>query len=636
MAASFLGKLLVKIEGDNSDLDKSIKGSQGSVKKFSKFAVGAYALVGVAIIAVGKKFSKLAAQAEEIRSKFNVVFGRTAKEVKAWADTYSESVGRSTIDTLEFLGSIGDLLKPLGFQKDAVDDLSKVVVTLANDLGSFNDMPTADVMRDIQSAMVGNFEVTKKYGVVLNEAVIKQEAFNRGLFDGKGVVDAQVKAQIALDLIIKGTTDAQGDLIRTQDSTTNTMIRLQSATKDLGIELGTTINRGLTPMAGATATIIKNLTEWIKKNREVNDFLKEFSEGNQDASTEIDTLSASLEKLLARLDQANTRGSQNTTNLEEQISALKILIAQRARGATLELQFADAKAANDQAEIERITREKKANEEAIKDMEALTDAFADTKEGQIQALESAIAYFDTFIQGPMAVAVLVDLNEQLDKLNEGLEDEKLIIEDLDEWWTNFNQTVTGDLEGQSKAIKQLEIDWESLADNGLGAFASTFKQIGEEGVTVWDTLKQAGKNAISSVLEGLAQEALVRAALAFALPFGVGIPSGIAYTAAAAGAFAASGLVQNLAEGGVIQPATGGVPAVMAEAGVPEMAMPLTSSAINPFADAVANRISTTTNNNTQNFNSMFSLSDDNKLRETARKLFPFFEDERQRRGITV
>ena len=146
MAASLLGKLLVKIEGDNSDLDKSIKTSEGSVKKFSKLAVGAYALVGVAIIAVGKKFSKLAAQAEEIQSKFNVVFGRTAREVQDWAQTYSESVGRSTSDTLQFLGSIGDLLKPLGFAKEDVDDLSKQVVTLANDLGSFNDMPTADVM----------------------------------------------------------------------------------------------------------------------------------------------------------------------------------------------------------------------------------------------------------------------------------------------------------------------------------------------------------------------------------------------------------------------------------------------------------------------------------------------------------
>ncbi|MCK4816792.1 hypothetical protein KA005_13565, partial [bacterium] len=192
------------------------------------------------------------------------------------------------------------------------------------------------------------------------------------------------------------------------------------------------------------------------------------------------------------------------------------------------------------------------------------------------------------------------------------------------------------LHEQSTAVQQLEIDYLSLTENGLGAFASTFKQMGDKGVTIWDTLKQAGKNAVSSVLEGLAQEALVRAALAFAIPFGVRIPSGIAYTAAAAAAFAGSGLVQNLADGGVLAPATGGVPAVMAEAGVPEMAMPLNSAATDPFADKIASRINSSTTNNTTNYNSMFSLHDENKKREVVRQLFPFIIDEQQKRGITV
>ena len=72
----------------------------------------------------------------------------------------------------------------------------------------------------------------------------------------------------------------------------------------------------------------------------------------------------------------------------------------------------------------------------------------------------------------------------------------------------------------------------------------------------------------------------------------------------------------------------------MAEAGVPEMAMPLNSAATDPFADKIASRINSSTTNNTQNFNSMFSLNDENKMREAARLLFPFFEDEKQRRGI--
>ena len=274
-------------------------------------------------IQIGAEFSKLAAEAEEVESKFGVVFGNTAKDVQSWADTYSDAIGRSETDTLGFLGSIGDLLKPLGFSKEAVDGLSQQVVMLANDLGSFNDMPTADVMRDIQGAMTGSFEVTKKYGVVLNEAVIKQEAMNKGLYDGKDAVDAQVKAQIALELIMKGTSDAQGDLLRTQDSATNVSIRLAAAQKDLGIVIGKSINEGLTPLKSVTADIIKKYAEWLEKTGKVKDAMDSITDGNIDQVQSIETLEGAIEGYDKKITQSaanyqNAMARSGSMSLEAQ------------------------------------------------------------------------------------------------------------------------------------------------------------------------------------------------------------------------------------------------------------------------------------------------------------------------------
>ena len=236
--------------------------------------------------------------------------------------------------------------------------------------------------------------------------------------------------------------------------------------------------------------------------------------------------------------------------------------------------------------------------------------------------------------------LLIDL---LAEKNELLEESNEIIITNDE---SMSMMTAGAIEGllttndllleQDNTVNQLTIDYEALAKDGLGAFATNFKAVGEGSITVLKAMKQAGKDAVSAMLEALAQEAIVRAALNFATLTPKGIASGVLFTAAAAGAYAASGAVQNLAEGGVLQPSAGGTPAIMAEAGVPEMAMPLTSAAINPFADAVASRMgNTTNNNNTQNFNSMFSLADDNKTREAARRLFPALEMEAQRRGFS-
>jgi len=198
----------------------------------------------------------------------------------------------------------------------------------------------------------------------------------------------------------------------------------------------------------------------------------------------------------------------------------------------------------------------------------------------------------------------------------------------DRFW-NHNKDGAIDL---NNAVLEVNETYKTLASDGLTAFASTFKQVGEGSISILEGMKQAIKNTISAELEGLARVALVRAAIAVAT-FRFGTAAKLA--GAATMAYAASGFVQTLADGGVIAPANGGTPAIMAEAGVPEMALPLKSSAIDPFASAIAQQISNnTTNNNTQNFNSMFSLNDENQLREAARRLFPYMTNEQQRRGI--
>lgn len=658
MAASFLGKLLVKIEGDNSDLDKSIDKSEGSVKKFSKLAVAAYAVVGVAIIAVGKKLSTLAAGAEEIRSKFNTVFGATAREIRNWAKTYSDAVGRSETDTLAFLSSVGDLLKPLGFAKEDVDGLSKSFVTLANDVGSFNDVPTADVIRDFNAAITGSPETVKKYGVVVNEATIKAEAFASGIGDGITRLTAQEKALATYNLILKGTTDAQGDLLRTQDSNTNVMRRLANANKELGIVLGDTINEGLTPMAKATGTLVIKFTEWLKKSKEINDIMAEVGETGKTTATDVELLTEAIARqnqvIIQGEAQANRQGAarglelqrEQLAILEEQLRIARQLETAQAREAAVRIQFAGtikevefAIIAQAAAEAEalkfteaRVKAQAELGAEFIKIDEAAKLGLVNAEVEKRKALQTTLndlIEFGFTAEGKGIENILGFAEQRNVLLNE--QDE--IVLKLHEDTTVMFGTVDAGLDNQIDKLEEVNQTYLALAEDGLGAFASSFTDITEKSVSGWDVIKQAGKDAISSFLIGLSKMAVTEAALAFVR---LDIPRGIGFLAAASGAVAAAGFVQNLAEGGVIQPATGGVPAVMAEAGVPEMAMPLTSSAINPFADAVANRISTTTNNNTQNFNSMFSLNDENKIREVARRLFPFLRDEEQRRGILV
>ena len=113
-----------------------------------------------------------------------------------------------------YLSSVQDLLVPMGVAADKAAVLSHEVVKLSADLGSFSNLPTERVMLDIQSALVGNFETMKKYGVVLKETVVSEKALAMGLAETKQELTAGHKAQAAYALMVEGSAAAIGDMQR--------------------------------------------------------------------------------------------------------------------------------------------------------------------------------------------------------------------------------------------------------------------------------------------------------------------------------------------------------------------------------------------------------------------------------------
>ena len=166
-----------------------------------------------------------AAKAEETLNKANVVFGRNIDIVQRWAEALGNSVGRASSTLMEMASTLQDTFVPLGFTRDAATKLSTSLTKLALDIASFNNKADADVVRDFQSAIVGNHETVRKYGIVISEAVLKQEAMRLGLSRGSGELTNSAKVQARLSLIMKGSADAMGDLDRTQQEYANTVKR---------------------------------------------------------------------------------------------------------------------------------------------------------------------------------------------------------------------------------------------------------------------------------------------------------------------------------------------------------------------------------------------------------------------------
>lgn len=182
---------------------------------------------------------KAASDFQEATSKVNVVFGSAAKSVRDFADTAAQKLGQSKNEVLNAAGAFGTFGKAAGLAGGDLSTFTTDFITLSTDLASFNNTSPEEAVLAIGAALRGESEPLRRYGVLLNDAVLKQEAMTLGIYDGKGALTAQQKILAAQSAIYKQTTDAQGDFMRTSDGLANSQRTLSAEFKNFQINLGT-------------------------------------------------------------------------------------------------------------------------------------------------------------------------------------------------------------------------------------------------------------------------------------------------------------------------------------------------------------------------------------------------------------
>jgi hypothetical protein len=112
-------------------------------------------------------------------------------------------------------------------------------------------------MEAIQSALAGEFEPLKRYGVLLNETTVQQKAMEMGLWDGVGVLDAHTRALVVNQEIFRQQPKVIGDYERTADGAANSTRELMANFKDTAAALG----KELLPLG---TELLKTVNSWVK------------------------------------------------------------------------------------------------------------------------------------------------------------------------------------------------------------------------------------------------------------------------------------------------------------------------------------------------------------------------------------
>ncbi len=202
----------------------------------------------------------------EETSKSAVIFGSAAGEVAKFASEASK-IGLSRSAALQATGSFGNLFTAMGLGKDQAADYATTLATLGADLASFNNTSVDDAVLALGAALRGESEPIRRYGVLLDDATLKQEALSRGLVRSTtGALTPAIKAQAAYGVILRQTALAQGDFERTSGSLANLGRIISAQATNVFSTIGQTFEplyRAVASAASAVLTAIGPIFEQV-------------------------------------------------------------------------------------------------------------------------------------------------------------------------------------------------------------------------------------------------------------------------------------------------------------------------------------------------------------------------------------
>lgn len=256
---------LNKVKAKFEDIEKPTENIKGNVREAG---LELLKWIGIAQL-VRSAFNflidskNIARDAAEIQSKFDAVFQNLKAEANAWSENFAKNVGRAKSDVKKWMSELQDTFVPLGYTRTKAMELSQSLTQLAVDVASFNNAADADVIKDFTSALVGNHQTVRKYGILINENTLKQQAEIDGIKKKYESLTELEKVQLRYNIILRGTADAQGDAIRTADSLANQEKRQEAELRNLQEQLGNKVVPAFLLVTKATMGWIQVINELL-------------------------------------------------------------------------------------------------------------------------------------------------------------------------------------------------------------------------------------------------------------------------------------------------------------------------------------------------------------------------------------
>lgn len=233
-------------------------------------AIGTAAFVGLG--AGVFKMTQEASDAQEIFSKFDVVFQDVSDDAERMAQNLRDNFGMAESSAKDLLSGTGDMLTGFGFTGAAALDLAGQVSELGTDLASFTNLQGGSerAVRILTKGLLGERESMKELGIAIMEEDVKAHIeANKTKDKYIGKTEREQKAIATLELAMKQSKNAIGDYGRTADGAANQQRLLNERFKEMRENIGTAFIPALEKVLETVTPLIEKFAKWAKENPEL-------------------------------------------------------------------------------------------------------------------------------------------------------------------------------------------------------------------------------------------------------------------------------------------------------------------------------------------------------------------------------
>ena len=183
------------------DVEKSATGMGSKLGGVGKKMAAGFAVAGAAIAAgVGAGLKVAIDEAASLSAAIGTtksIFGKSAQGMLDWSKTASTTLGLSQSEALNATKVFGGFFTGVGMGAKEAADMSKNWTTMAANMAAFGDIPVADSLDAVKSALIGEYDPIQKLIPTISAASLQQKAMElSGKKNAKALTDQDKAAAL--------------------------------------------------------------------------------------------------------------------------------------------------------------------------------------------------------------------------------------------------------------------------------------------------------------------------------------------------------------------------------------------------------------------------------------------------------